>query len=272
MGPARLSPAFHPRVWGLADLAPWFPDAPASEEKKLGEAWFTAEPELPILPKFLFTSEKLSVQVHPSGECGVGKTEMWHILEAQPGAKIALGFNRLVSRDELREAAESGAIESLLRWVPVTPGETYFIAAGTVHAIGAGLTICEIQQNSDITYRLYDYGRPRELHLDLGVAATDPDAWYHPGAAREAALPGGWRRLAGCRYFATDSLRVDRELSYHPDHPGFELLICVEGAGVANGEPFAAGSVWHIPEGAAPLIITPIAPARLLRSYVPTNG
>jgi len=272
MGPVRLNPAFHQRVWGISDLAPWFPDAPASPEKKLGEAWFTAEPALSILPKFLFTSEKLSVQVHPGGECGVGKTEMWHILRAEPGAKIALGFTRVVSPQELREAALTGAIEELLRWVPVTAGQTYFIPAGTVHAIGAGLTICEIQQNSDITYRLYDYGRPRELHLDLGVAATNPDAWYHPGAVIEAALPDGWRRLAGCRYFATDSLRVDTELAYHPDRHGFELLICVEGAGLADGEPFAAGAVWLIPEITPPLTITPQAPVRLLRSYVPARG
>src|SRR5258706_154782 len=125
----RLPPAFHERVWGLHDLAPWFPEAKA--QNKLGEAWFTADPPLPILPKFLFTSENLSVQVHPDGECGVGKTEMWHILRADPGAAIALGFIRQIGPQELRDAALSGEIEKLLRWIPVTAGETYFIPAGT---------------------------------------------------------------------------------------------------------------------------------------------
>src|SRR6185369_504382 len=157
---------------------------------------------------FLFTSQNLSVQVHPSGECGVGKTEMWRILDAAPSAKIALGFTRPLDPDTLRAAAVSGEIEALLRWFPVTPGETYFIPAGTVHAIGAGITICEIQQNSDITYRLYDYGRPRELHLDQGVAATDLNAWRHPGASLAVDLADGWKRLARCRHFATDSLNV----------------------------------------------------------------
>src|SRR5437868_1607982 len=115
--PVRLTPAFHERVWGVDDLKPWFSERRIG--KKLGEAWFTADPPLPILPKFLFTSDKLSVQVHPDGECGIGKTEMWHILAAQPGARIALGFTQPISAAEMRDAALSGKIEGLLRWIPV---------------------------------------------------------------------------------------------------------------------------------------------------------
>ena len=147
------------------------------------ERWYTSEPPLPILVKHLIAAEKLSVQVHPDGECGVGKTEMWHILSASPGAQIALGFTQPVDAEALRAAAASGEIERLLRWIPVNTGETYFIPAGTVHAIGGGITLCEIQQNSDITYRLYDYGRPRELHLDRALEAADLSAWRHPGAS-----------------------------------------------------------------------------------------
>jgi mannose-6-phosphate isomerase len=265
--PVRLAPSFHERVWGVHDLAPWFAEKRA--EAKLGEAWFTTDPPLPILAKFLFTSEKLSVQVHPEGECGAGKTEMWHILRAAPGARIALGFTQPVTAGELREAAVSGEIEGLLRSIPVAPGETYLIPAGTVHAIGAGLAICEIQQNSDITYRLYDYRRPRELHLDRGVAAANLAAWRHPGAAVETALPDGWTRLAECRYFATDSIRIGRALSYQPDPERFELLICVQGAGRLNGESFPAGAVWLLPQGCGPVRIEADPTARLLRSHVP---
>src|SRR5688500_12188128 len=113
MQPVRLDPSFHERVWGVAALSPYFPNARGAS--KLGEAWFTSEPPLPILPKFLFTSAKLSVQVHPGGENGVGKTEMWHILRADPGSTIALGFTRRVEPDEMRAAARSGEIEKLLR-------------------------------------------------------------------------------------------------------------------------------------------------------------
>src|SRR5205809_6708694 len=139
---------------------------------------------------------------------------MWYILRAEPGAQIALGFREPSSRERMREAAQSGEIESLLRWFPVKPGETYFAPAGTVHAIGAGIALCEIQQNSDITYRLYDYGRPRELHMDRGVAAADLEAWRHPGARVPVDLPDGWMRLAECRHFAADSRKVERRLNY----------------------------------------------------------
>src|SRR5580698_7303376 len=122
--PIQLAPWFHERVWGVADLGPWYPNAGgAGAGQKLGEAWFTAEPPLPILVKFLFTSERLSVQVHPDGEWGVGKTEMWHILRAEHGARIALGFERHISAEALRAAALSGEIERLLRWIPVRAGE-----------------------------------------------------------------------------------------------------------------------------------------------------
>src|SRR6476660_7140505 len=156
----RLTPRFVPKVWGSIHLEPWFPNA----SEKIGEVWFEPLPgasALPLLIKFLFTTEPLSVQVHPEG-----KTEMWHILAAEPGAKIAAGFREPITGQRLRESALSGEIEQLLEWFEARPGDTFFIPAGTVHAIGAGLVLCEIQQHSDLTYRLFDYGRRRELHLD----------------------------------------------------------------------------------------------------------
>jgi mannose-6-phosphate isomerase len=267
--PRALRPEFHERVWGVEKLGPWFPRAVPPAGRKLGEAWFTADPPLPILVKFLFASQNLSVQVHPGGEWGVGKTEMWHILRAEPGARIALGFERAITAAELRAAALSGEIERFLRWIPVSAGETYFIPAGTIHAIGAGVTICEIQQNSDITYRLYDYGRPRELHLDRGLAAADLENWRHPGACAAIELADGWKRLAGCRYFAAESIDLGGPFSYQPDSTRFELLICLEGAGLLGGRSLSQGEVWLIPEGSGPLPVECAGTLRLLRSYVP---
>ena len=142
---------------------------------KIGEIWFEPPPALSqVLVKYLFTSEKLSVQLHPSDAQAPagsrGKEECWLVLTADPGAQLAVGFTRTVSPVEMRAAALDGSIEDLLAWHDVRPGDFIYLDAGTVHAIGAGLSLIEVQQNSDITYRLYDYGRPRELHLEEGVA------------------------------------------------------------------------------------------------------
>ncbi len=267
--PVRLAPSFHERIWGVTDLAPWFAKAGRRGGGEVGEVWFTAEVPLPILVKFLFTSANLSVQVHPAGPCGIGKTEMWHILRADRGARIALGFTRPVAAEELRRAAETGEIEGLLRWIPVHPGETYFIPAGTVHAIGAGITICEIQQNSDITYRLYDYGRPRQLHLDQALAAANLDAWRHPGTCTAEQLEDGWRRLAACEYFTTDRAEISGEMNYRPGQTRFELLMCVKGCGKLNGEELSAGDVWLIPKGVAVVQLESASTLGLLRTFLP---
>jgi len=168
------------KPWGRHDLWPGFAD-PAPDATPIGEVWFQepggADPEL--LVKYLFTSEHLSVQVHPTDaearKAGYprGKDEAWLILAAEPGATVALGTKRPMSKDELRAASLDGSIEHLLDWKPVEPGDFIYSPAGTVHAIGGGLTLIEIQQNVDLTYRLYDYGSDRELHLDEGVAVSD---------------------------------------------------------------------------------------------------
>lgn len=234
--PTRLNATFHEKVWGSTDLEPLFPKS----TKKIGEVWFGAEANPPVLVKFIHTTENLSVQVHPEG-----KTEMWYILHAEPGARIALGFQEPISRERLRVAAASGEIEKLLRWFPVKAGETYLSRARTVHAIGAGIALCEIQQNYLVTYRLYDYGRPRELHIDAAVAVAD--LGKHPGPAQPAEFKER-QRLVSCEYFETDLLEIKG-----PAHPiptdDSAFLVFLEGSGSLAGEAFQAGEVWLLPAG-----------------------
>ena len=167
------------KPWGRTDLWPGFPDQPAGGEP-VGEVWFQEPGDTTpdLLIKYLFTGEKLSVQVHPDDEeahkrgLPRGKDECWTILAATPDSTIALGPKQVMTADALRESALDGSIEDKLDWVPVKAGDFYYAPSGTIHAIGAGLTLIEVQQNSETTYRLYDYGRPRELHLDDGVAVA----------------------------------------------------------------------------------------------------
>ena len=246
--PVRLATSFKEKVWGSTRLTPWYQDS----DRKIGEVWFEAD--LPMLIKFLFTTERLSVQVHPNDDFAAryensrGKTEMWHILRAERGAQIAMGFREEITKERLREASLSGEIERLLRWVDVQPGETYFIPAGTVHAIGAGIALCEIQQHSDVTYRLYDYGRPRELHLDKAMLVSDTCA--HDG--KPVPLP------VDCKYFHTDMLVVEQPLEYTPDPHRFEVLIFVEGCHL--------GEAWLLPIGSGPLSIEASGRTCILRT------
>ncbi len=152
--------------------------------RRIGEIWFDGpnSAKLPLLVKYIFTSERLSVQVHPDDvqarERGLrrGKSECWYILEAQPGARLGLGLREETSVAKLREAAAAGFLDELMDWKAVRAGDFFYVPAGTIHAIGGGITLLEFQQNADVTYRLYDYGRPRELHLEeaLAVSTTAP--------------------------------------------------------------------------------------------------
>ena len=165
------------KPWGVDALpAPFVtPDG-----QKIGEIWFEPPPELPeLLVKYIFTSEALSVQDHPSdaetiadGLGRQGKDECWVVIDAKPGATLGIGLNQATDKDTLRAAALDGSIEQMMTWHPVKRGDFFYIPAGTIHAIGAGVSVIETQQNSDITYRLYDYGRGRELHLDKGMAVA----------------------------------------------------------------------------------------------------
>lgn len=162
------------KPWGVDTLPPPF----GASGERVGEIWFDPPPGCPLLVKYLFTSERLSIQVHPDDPeakrrgHAAGKEECWYILAAETDARLGIGTRKRLDADELRAAARSGAIEQLMEWHPIEAGMFFHIPAGTVHAIGGGVSLVEIQQNSDITYRLFDYGRPRELHLEDGAAVA----------------------------------------------------------------------------------------------------
>jgi mannose-6-phosphate isomerase len=171
-----------PRPWGVADLRPW--NKTANDGNLIGEIWYE-RPDKPVpnpslLLKLLFTSEPLSIQVHPDDayaqSMGLpnGKTEAWYVLSATPGAKVALGLKRRLTQQQLREAVDDGSIRDLVVWNAVLPDDAIFVPAGTIHAIGAGLVIAEIQQRSDATFRLFDHGRQRELHIEKAIAVAIP--------------------------------------------------------------------------------------------------
>jgi mannose-6-phosphate isomerase len=170
---------------------------------------------------------------------------MWVILRAEPGALIAHGLGQPVSRERLREAALSGEIEGLLNWVTVAPGDVLFAPAGVIHAIGAGIALCEIQQNSDVTYRLYDYGRPRELHIDRAVEVSR----LEPGPARTTPvlLEQGRELLVRCEHFEVERVRL--EPAGTCQFTGGLILVVLDGAGVVEGTRFAPGDAWLIPQG-----------------------
>lgn len=184
----KLERHFVDKVWGVDRL----PDVFGYRgSERMGEVWFNPPAEMDsLLVKWLFASERLSVQAHPSDEQAqamglgtAGKSECWVITDAEPGATIAVGFREERTAEEVRDGALDGSIVDMLEWHEVSAGDAFYIPAGTVHAIGGGVSLIEVQQNTDITFRLYDYGRPRELHLDQGmqVSATTP----YPSALRK---------------------------------------------------------------------------------------
>jgi len=207
--PLLMQPGFDPRPWGTQDLSPIYPNHKFGE--KIGEAWLTGDEckvsngplagktlsqlsqqyqqelvgdaardpkRFPLLLKFLFPHEKLSVQVHPDDAQALrvgepwGKTECWYVAHAKPGSQIALGLKPGITAAQLEEAIHQTRAEEVLNWVNVYAGDMIYVAGGTVHTLGPGSIIVETQQQSDMTYRLYDYGRPRELHLKDGMAAV----------------------------------------------------------------------------------------------------
>ncbi|WP_374408377.1 class I mannose-6-phosphate isomerase [Pelagerythrobacter sp.] len=229
------------KVWGRTHLPPPFA---APEGQRIGEIWFEPPPELPgILAKYLFTSEKLSVQVHPSDAQAPagsrGKEECWLVLDAEPGATLAIGFERSVGADEMRAAALDGSIERLLAWHPVQAGDFFYLPAGTVHAIGPGLSLVEIQQNSDVTYRLYDYGRPRDLHLDEGIAVAS-GAPCDPANMRPVGESGAATLVEG-PHFRLDRVAGAPAEAVAARYAGPLLVMPLAGAADIGGERIEAG-------------------------------
>lgn len=243
------------KPWGRRDLPPQFAGGSESEAP-VGEIWFEDPKgrDLPLLIKYLFTSQRLSVQVHPddsrAAELGHrrGKDEAWLVLDAEPDATLGIGLKTPLAAEELRAAAQDGSIENLLVWRPVAAGEAYYSPAGTIHAIGAGLVLLEVQQNVDLTYRLYDYGRPRELHLDEGIRSADPAAM-----ARRA--QAGTRR--GPRQVIADgpAFRMERwegpvqvDCAGSPERPVW--LVPLAGTCEAGNRALLPGTAWLV-EGEA---------------------
>jgi mannose-6-phosphate isomerase len=234
------------KPWGRTDVPELFGGRPG---RRLGEIWFQREDGAAdaLLIKYLFTSERLSVQVHPDDATARaagharGKDEAWVILAAEPGAAIGIGLMEPLSAAALRQAAEDGSIADRLDWRPAAKGDVYYSPAGTIHSIGAGLTLLEVQQNSDVTYRLYDFGRPRELHLENGVAAAKPDlridkSWEHAiDPDRSVIAQGGKFTLERWTGSA-------RELAAHEAHPVW--LMPMRGTVTAGTTDLEPGSVW----------------------------
>ncbi len=172
------------KPWGQTTLPEIFGGA---QKKKIGEIWFQPPQgiTLGLMTKYLFTSEKLSIQVHPNERIArrqgyrTGKEECWYILDADPDAVMGLGLKKEVSAAKLRAAIACDQIEALMDWKPAKAGDFFYVPAGTIHAIGPGITLIEIQQNLDITYRLFDYGRGRELHLDEAIEAATTGPYDH---------------------------------------------------------------------------------------------
>ncbi len=319
--PCRLEPRLVPRIWGRRSLQPIYPASvelvePIGEAwltgeecafsdgpfagRTLGDAWREMPLEwkgaaagtgsFPLLAKFIFPESKLSIQVHPDDAYaerneaavgGRGKTEMWYAVAAEPGAEVLAGLERGVDAETIRRAIAEGSVESCLRRLPVSTGDTIFIPAGTVHAIGPGLLLCELQQYSDITYRLFDYnrvaanGKPRELHV---AKALDVIGFGATAAGKTRPVtrnlgPVEVTSLAACRYFASERWRLERPANVAPAKTHFELLIVLGGEGkiVAEGtsREYQLGEPWFLPATHAGFRIEPDGPTTLLRAWVP---
>lgn len=233
------------KVWGRDVLPAPFT---APDGARIGEIWFEPPAELPqLLVKYIFTSEKLSVQCHPSdtqtqaaGLGKQGKEECWLVIAAEPGATLGIGFREPIDAETMRAAALDGSIEDMLVWHEVSPGDFFYIPANTVHAIGAGVTVIEIQQNSDITYRLFDYGRPRELHLEQGIAVASGAVY---DMARNANFVGAGSdvNLVDGPYFRLDQLAGAPDPAISARYHGPLLVIPREGVVMVDGEEVRPG-------------------------------
>ncbi|QDX26065.1 phosphoheptose isomerase [Sphingomonas suaedae] len=256
------------KPWGRHRLWPGFDD-PAPGGEPVGEVWFQtpgdAAPDLLI--KYLFTSEKLSVQVHPDDDAAHlrglprGKDECWVILAAESDSTIALGPRESVDAETLRAAAIDGSIEGLLDWKPVRAGDVIYAPSGTVHAIGAGLTLIEVQQNSETTYRLYDYGRPRELHLDDGIAVADLEPWT-PAPTPGEVEAGRTILVEGPKFVLERWGGGDRAIRLPHGVTGW--LIPVRGAGEVDGVAWQAGECVTVTGSA---VLTASTDSDLLFAY-----
>jgi len=322
-----MVPIFDERPWGVRDLRPIYTRAVA---EPIGESWLTwednrvangplagrsladlskefrrdmvgrlscYEDRFPLLVKFLFPGSKLSVQVHPDDEQAhkngypCGKTECWYVLRAQPGAQVSLGFKPGVTLQEFRRAIEETRAEDLLNWVDVFAGDMLYVAAGTVHTIGGGMILVETQQTSDVTYRLYDYGRPRELHIKEGLAATK----LHTNAGKVVGSAGLQARVNADKYsvqpasagvdsnvlvrspfFEVEKMKLREDLRAELSGDSPHILVAVNGAGIVESEgmepiTFATGDAVVIPACVRDYRVRPQWEIELMRMSLPAG-
>jgi mannose-6-phosphate isomerase len=316
--PLRMLPAFDPRPWGTFDLAPIYPNHKFGE--KIGEAWLSGDDSkvasgplagktlaelsqeyhtelvgkaardpkrFPLLLKFLFPQEKLSVQVHPDDAQAVrvgqpwGKTECWYVAQAKPGSQVGLGMRPGATARQLEDAIHQNRAEELLNWINVYAGDMIYVAGGTVHTLGPGSIIVETQQQSDTTYRLYDYGRPRELHLKDGLAAVKEKVGSGK-VVRPAPVEigGGNRRvpLVAAPYFVVDIFEAkatfDLKTADESVKDSVQILVALEGCGVVearDSEPVtvAKGDAIVIPASLGSYSVRPQWTLEFLRAFVP---
>jgi mannose-6-phosphate isomerase len=316
-----MSPAFDPRPWGTLNLSPIYPNHKFNE--KIGESWLTGDdchvtngplakrtlsdlskefgPELvgtaardpqrfPLLSKFLFPEEKLSVQVHPDDATAQrfgepwGKTECWYVAHARPGAQIALGLKPGVTTAQLEQAIHETRAEELLNWINIYQGEMIYVAGGTVHTMGGGAVLVETQQQSDTTYRLYDYGRPRPLHLERGLASVKE----HVASGKvirpaPASIDGGKNRqspMISAPYFTVDlfELKAPHDFSTRDDSGknSVQILVAIDGCGVVEAGDrapvtLAKGDGVVIPATLEEFSVRPQWSLEFLKASVPGN-
>jgi mannose-6-phosphate isomerase len=317
--PLLMLPAFDPRPWGTYDLSPIYPNR--AFEEKIGEAWLTGDDckiangpftgqtlaqvsekhqrelvgeaardarRFPLLLKFLFPHEKLSVQVHPDDAQALrvnqpwGKTECWYVAHAKLGAQIGLGLKPGVTVAQLEQSIHEKRAEELLNWVNVYSGDMIYVAGGTVHTLGPGSVIVETQQQSDTTYRLYDYGRPRELHLKEGLAAVKLNVAsgkvVRPAPEQMSGSSNRRASMVAAPYFVVDMFEMKdaQELSTRDDSgkSSTQILVAVEGCGVieADGaEPvtMAKGDAVVVPASMEKFRVRPQWRLEFLRARVP---
>jgi mannose-6-phosphate isomerase len=307
--PFLIAPFFSERVWGIRDLHPWYDQVATGDP--IGEAWLTGDqcvvasgshagktlgvlfaenPKAllgesapcnggsPLLIKVLFVREKLSVQVHPDDQMARkygdprGKTECWYVLAAEPDAQVACGLKPGVTLNEVKTGIEEGTLESSLNLIDVAPGEMVFVDAGTVHAIWPGLIIMETQQNCDLTYRMYDYGRGRELHIEKSLEAVRfktraGKIASHPLADRTLLMNGDYFRI---ERIPVDSSRDSSTLVKAGSQPGLQYLFAAEGKARISGVDFESldlpkGGIVAVPAASPEFLIEDRGGLELIR-------
>jgi mannose-6-phosphate isomerase len=308
--PFLLIPIFDERPWGVRDLRPIYTKI---IKEPIGESWLTwgestiangplaghklgdiarqyrrdlvgtaavFEDRFPLLIKFLFPAEKLSVQVHPDDEGAqrvgqpYGKTECWYVLDAKPGAQVALGLKPGVTLQGFEQSIHGNRAEELLNWINVYPGDMLYVAAGTVHTIGGGMVLVETQQSSDITYRLYDYGRPRELHVKDGIAAIKLNTRAGKVVRTDGKDPNF---LVRSSFFQVEKWKLSSPLEAGVSPASPHILVATEGAGVvesAGMEPvsFAKGEAVVVPACVHTYTVRPQWELDLMRMSLPAGN